>query len=161
LCLRCRRFGEVTGPTRPAPFLDLLRCHLRNTRLELGQATEAAAVDLPHVGQRGQASARRGHLPGVILGLGHDGDRTGVTEDPLDLLKGSSGLGISTPVGVDPVSPRAVVHPKIPATAAMGLPAFAWCAANADARSVSRRTGMPFTPDSGGRHSPAPTPRPD
>ena len=79
--------GEVVGAAGPAPFLDLLRRHLRAACPDVGQAAEAAAVDLPHVGERGQAGPRRGDLLGVIVGLGHDGDRTGVAEDPLDLLE--------------------------------------------------------------------------
>ena len=51
------------------------------------QAAEPAAVDLPHVGERGQAGPRRGDLLGVIVGLDHDGDRARVAEDPLDLLE--------------------------------------------------------------------------
>ena len=79
--------GQVGGAAGPTPFFDLLRPHLRAAGREVGQPTEAAAVDLPHVGQRGQASPRGGDLPGVIVGLGHHGNRAGVAEDPLHLLQ--------------------------------------------------------------------------
>ena len=46
--------GEVGGPAGPAPFLDLLRRDLRAARFDVGQPTEPAAVDLPHVGECGK-----------------------------------------------------------------------------------------------------------
>ena len=81
---------EVAGAPAPAPFFDLLWRHLHAAGHDLGQA--AAAVDLPHVGQCGQAGPHRGDHLGVLVGLHHGGSRTGVTQDPLDLLERGSGV---------------------------------------------------------------------
>ena len=79
--------GEVVCPAGPAPFLDLLRRHLRTERLDVGEAAEHAAVDLPHVGERGEPGARGGNHLAMIVCLDDDGDCTRVAEDPLDLLE--------------------------------------------------------------------------
>jgi hypothetical protein len=79
--------GDVACVTAPAPFLDLLRGHLRAARRDVGQAGEAAAVDLPHMGKCRKASPCRGDLLGVFVGFDYGGHRTRVAEDPLDLFE--------------------------------------------------------------------------
>ena len=76
--------GQRVGPERRAAVGQLLLCDVRAPR---GEVVEIAGLDLPDVPQIGQPVAHGVHELLVLRRLDHDGDRAGVGEDPLGLLR--------------------------------------------------------------------------